>query len=580
MELLTVLEHPERIIETERYRRISTLEAYFKGSQYDKRPDWYTGLGNDDQQVPLRERRPCIVTRLPAAAVRQVVRFTLGEGRFPKIEAVPTDEASAVAGVTISEAEAADLTRYIEALAKDCHLKSVAMQFMRTALAYSSAGAVASVRRGHFTWDMPRPQHCWPFFMHDDPMEDVEALVWCYPFNKIIEENGKLVERQHFFRRDYKPEEIAVYKDALAPPIFGTYVEWQRDEAKTKPNDLGFSPVVWVRHSPDPHCFDIDGAGLYEPHLEEFDGLSFALSQQHRTIHYHGSPQPYETGVDDDEQPGGIARQTRPVKGPNNQPEYGGVMAGPFGVNPKPARKMSPDSIWSYRGKAMLGMLETSGKAFEIGEKHAKNIRARVLEAMSIVMVDPDTAAKQDITGIALQRLFAPMLALVDELREYYWEHALAKMIGVMLRITAQLNGVGILVPGAVRAAAILKRFFVPFEGETLWVAPQMTPTWGDYFSPSPDEIKAAVESANAAVDGKLITAETGTRYVAPYFGVESAEDEAEDVVEEAQAKDDANKETLHAAQKTLMTGMEQKPMAPAEPAAEPAEPAEPPEAE
>lgn len=557
MNLRTVFDHPERIVETDRYRRIARLDAYYRGTQYNHLPDWYTGLSSDGEQVPLRERRPCVISKLPAGTVRQAVRFTLGEGRFPKIAVDPMDAAEAVGGVGLSEDEAGELTKFVEALAKNACLKTVAMQLMRTALSCSSAAAVASVRRGRFTWDLPKPQAAWPFFLKDDPQEDVDALVWCYPFIKTVEEQGQLVSRLHYFRRDYGPESFTVYKDALASTTNGAWVEWQIDTESTKPNSLGFVPVVWLRNEPDPSCFDIDGAGLYESHLDDFDALSFALSQQHRTINYHGAPQPYETGVDEDERPGAIGRQARPVRAERSAANpsgaaYNAVMEGPFGVNPKPARKIAPDTIWTYHGKAEVGLLETSGKAFEIGDKHARNIRSRILEAMSIVMMDPDGAAKQDLSGKALARIYAPLLALVDDLREHYWDQMLARMISVMLRMVAVLGGKGIMVPGAESAAKILNRFFIPFDGETIWVPPQMTPAWGDYFSTSPEDTKIAVETAAQAKSEGLVKASTATAYVAPYFSVNDAEAEAEEVEEEATEKADSEKETLHAAQKAL----------------------------
>jgi len=570
VDLPTLAAHPERIVTTERYRRIAQLDAYYRGTQYDHLPDWYTGENRDGEAVPLRERRPCIVSKLPSAAVRQAVRFTLGEGRFPQIKVGEIEAAQAVAGVTLAEDEAAELTAYIAAVVADARLKSVAMQVMRTALACRTGVGVASLRRGHFCWDLPHPSACLPVFFEGDVAGDVDALLWCYPFGKTIEEGDRFVERMHFFRRDFGPEETIAYLDAPAPTVDQS-IDWQRDEDRTKPNEFGFVPAVWVRNMPDPHCHDSDGLSLYDGHLSEIDAHSFALSQQHRTINYHGAPQPYETNVEDGETPGAIGRQARPVRKGDGTQGYNSLMEGPFGVNPKPARKMAPDSIWTYHGKAELGLLETSGKAFEISGNHARNVRARFLEALSVVLMDPDTVSKQDLSGKALARIYAPLLALVDELREHYWDAMLARMISIMLRMTAKLGGKGIMVPGAERAAEILQRFNVPFDGATLWIEPPMTPEWGAYFSPTPEDTKVIVETAATAKGEGLITAETATRYVAADFGIADAEAEAEEIEGEASDKADREMASLHAAQKALAAAEtpEAAPEQPAQPAAD-----------
>jgi hypothetical protein len=70
--------------------------------------------------------------------------------------------------------------------------------------------------------------------------------------------------------------------------------------------------------------------------------------------------------------------------------------------------------------------------------------------------------------------------------------------------------------------------------GDSMWLPPHVTPLWGDYFAPSAEEAKLTVETAGAALEKGLVSAETATRYVASTFGVEDVEDELEDVTEEA----------------------------------------------
>jgi hypothetical protein len=535
---------PERLTETYRYKTLARLDAYYRGTQYDGRPDWWTGINGQDEQVPLRERKPCVIYPLPKAAVNQATRFTFGEGRFPTIQAEPLKAEDALRPqLAMDDAEAATLTKLIKSLCRQARLKSKARALMQRGLSTGTAVAVICIRRGRFTIDLPRAQDCTPTFQDDDPDGDVTALTWCYEFTKTVEEKGQLVERPYYYRRDVTTDEYVVYEDA--PKVVAAYnkgTEWVRDEKRTERHGLGFCPVVWIRNAPESHCGDIDGCSIYAELEDEFDALNYALSQRHRGIHYFATPQAYETNVGDDEQPAGP-----PVRQAKKQDSYSDpVKSGPFGVNSKPARRLAPDAIWSYKGEAHIGMLETSGKAFEVATAHVSDIRSRILEAINVVLLDPSTiAGKGEMSAKALAILFAPLLALVDELREQWWEDGIEKILQMMLRIIAvrhegSARG-ALLIPGSDKAAEILRRFILPIEDGTIWLPPCLTPTWGDYFSPTNKDVTDAVDAAEKAKNAQMITAKTATSYVAPYFGVADAAKEAEeaegDTAETAQDK-------------------------------------------
>jgi hypothetical protein len=551
--------NPERICETPRYRELTYLDAYLRGKQYDGRPEWFEGVNGKGEIVPLHERKPCVIYPLPAASVGQAVRFAVGEGRFPGVAVDEVDEDEAVApGLTVSEAEAEALTDLVAQLVENSCLKSASRVLMRTGMSARTAPAIVSVRRGKFMLEMPRPQDCIPKFIDGDPSADIEAMVWCYQYKKAVDQGGAIIEKPHWFRQDITSTEFITYEDE--PIEHGRQARWNVKDRKE--HGLGFCPVVWIRNMPEAHCSDIDGTAFYGDMLDEFDALNFSLSQRHRGIRYFGTPQAYETNVDENEEPADVGRRAKPIKGADGTGKYHpeDPMGGPFGVTPRKARKAAPDQIWSYKGPASLGILETTGKAFEVTSKHVLDIRARVLEALNVVLLDPETAMKQDLAGVALERLFSPMLAMVDELREHWWEHGIAKIIGMMLRIIAVTGGKGLLIPGVRKVAPMLSRFTVQTEVGPLWVSPRMTPAWGDYFSPGPDDINKGVDAAEKAAAAGLITKKTAAKYVAPYFGVDDPDAEAEE----------AEEESLEAASKAV----DEAQSAMGEPAAAEAEPA------
>jgi len=179
--------------------------------------------------------------------------------------------------------------------------------------------------------------------------------------------------------------------------------------------------------------------------------------------------------------------------------------------------------------------METTGKAFEVASKHVLDVRSRLLEAMDVVLMDSsEIAGKGELSAKALAMMYAPLLALVDELRDCWWATGLARILSMLLRITAKLGGRGILVPNARTVAAICQRFLVETEDEvtkatiTLWAPPKMLPSWGAYFSPTNAEIGELVDATVKARDGRLVSDATARRNVAPYFG-ETSTDEQED---------------------------------------------------
>jgi hypothetical protein len=513
---------PERIAATRRSQEIARLRHYYLGTQYDGRPDWFTGKGKGGEVVPLRERKPCIVYPLPKAACNQATRFTFGEGRFPQIAVPETDSDDAT--TTVSGDEGKVLTKYLANVIESARLKSAMRRLLRVGLSQRTAVAVLGVRRGRFTVDMPRPQDCFPRFIDDDPEGDVASMVWCYAFEKEVERGQAIVTETHLFRRDYTETEIVFYQDALVVP--GKAVEWVRDETRTTPHELGFCPVLWIRNLPAEDCQDIDGMALFEGLEDEFDALNFALSQRHRGIVYFGTPQAYETGVGEDEQPGAVARTERAAKTTTDaraaakdpyQKAAGGA-----------ARKTAPDQIWSYRSSdAKPGIIETTGVAFEVASKHVLDVRARILEAIDVVLLDPMTVAgKGELSAKALAMMYAPLLALVDELRDCWWSTGLARLLSMVLRITVALGGRGILVPQAGAVAKLCSRFLVAFEGVTLWVPPKMLPSWGSYFSPTNAEVGELVAATCAAKEGGLIKDATARRNVAGCFGEGETDDD------------------------------------------------------
>jgi hypothetical protein len=496
--------------------------AYFDGKQYDGRPDFWTG---GPQRRPLRERAPCVVYPLPKNAVREVSRFTFGDKRFPAVKVCAVDADNAVAGLAMSKEDAETVQTVITSIIKQTHLRVTMRSLQDDGLTVGSAVMVLGLKRGEFCVECPRAEHCLPTFEGDDPRAPVTRLVWCYEFEKVVQtQTGAIETRRFMFRREYDATNVQEFEPA--PVLPGRPIEWR--PLPPKPHGFSFCPVVWVCNSTEVNAGSFDGESLFEGVLDEFDALNFALSQRHRGITHFGVPQAYETGVDEDDGP-----QADGVQAGSRAYHRGDSALSPFGETDRsqaPARKVGPDQIWSYQGQSVnVGLVETTGKAFQVATEHVNDIGHRLKESMAVVLVNvAEVLGKGDMSAKFLELAYAPLLAHVDDLREFWWDRALRAVLVMALRMIVELGGRGVYIPRATNVARILGGRVLKTEQGPLWIAPELEPAWGDYFSPNNTDRKDAVEVAKSAREAGFISRRTGAAYVARFFGVTNVEKELE----------------------------------------------------
>jgi hypothetical protein len=571
---------PPHLIPTlARYAALKQLQEYFDSKQYAGRPDFWTGIkGTGGEPVPLRERAPCINYPLAKNAVRQTVRFMLGEGRWPALRVEhgegdegaeapePDGEEEDGADLGLSEAEAETLKAGLDELVEKSGLPTVFRRLVERGLATGTSVGVFTIRRGRFSVELPHARDCWPTFESDDPTLGVIRLTWAYRYRKQVPEGDQLVTKTFWFRRDFDAEATLIY-----PPVEettdGKTPQWAAPRAE--PHGLGFCPVLWFRNG-DHGNADVDGVSLYDGLLNELDAVNLALSQRHRGIHYHGSPQPWETGVE-----------------PGDGPEATGRKAGSFspddtagrqshGKVSEKARKQGPDKMWSYQGdNVKVGLLEATGSTFDATSKHVEDVRGRALEAMGVVIFNAEATMQlggSDMSAKLLRLIYAPLLALVADLRTATWGPALTACLGLMVRMIVALDGRGIRLRHAKRLAQLGKRFLVStasaVEGEgpsDVWTFPELELVWGPSFESSPADVSGGIEGAVKASTGGLIAQKTAAGYVAPFFGVKDTVAELK-AVEKERAKTQADAVKNEAARTAAVAAATPQPPAPQPP--------------
>lgn len=567
---------PPHLIPTlARYAELKRYQDYFDSKQYEGRPDFWTGKDAEGRVVPLRERAPCIVYPLPRNAVRQTSRFMLGEEQWPalRVEHAEGDEAEGDEGdgsdgadEGISEEDAEALRTGLEEIVAKARLRSIFKHIVERGLASCTSVAVLSLRRGRFVVDRPHARDCSPTFEGDDPGQPVKSMVWAYRFQKQVLVGTMLVPRTFWFRRDFTADATLIYEpvEDKGTPVWGA--------PKVEPHGLGFCPVLWFRNAA-PDNGSLDGTSLYHGLLNEIDAVNLALSQRHKGIHFHGTPQPYETGVEPGDGPEANARRADAYS-PDDKGATHGQVAGP-------ARAKGPDHIWSYQGESVrVSMLETSGASFEVTSKHVEDVRSRALEAMGVVIFNAESTiamGSSDMSAKLLRLIYAPLLALIGDMRADTWGPALIDLLSMMVRMIVAVGGRGVRLRSARKLARLGARFTVRtasgVEGEEpidVWSFPDVELIWGSSFEASPNDIASGIDSATKAKDGGHVARKTAATFVAPFFGVKDVDAELKLIDRERAAAQAESVKGEAARAKAVAEATPPKPPVPEQPEQEP----------
>lgn len=554
---------------TRRFWEIDKLERYYAGNQHDGKPSWWDG------EVPARERHPCVLSGLPKAAVEQAVRFTLGEGKFPQLRFEGSEEKRAIAGIdlSLSVEEAETLDRLWSEISKQIKIKLVFREALRRGLATRTCCGVFSIRDGELSVELFNSKHCeitWETGFKKAP----KSLECRYIFPREELENGNPKEVWYWYRRVINAQSDIVYNEVRVED--GDEPKWTVNPELSADHNSGMCPVFWWGNLPRMDVKDDDGVALIDGCEDEIDAIDYALSVRHTGAFVYGSPQAWETGVVDGKGPDNTGRTAGTIDyfntiGPDGTPA--GIKG--FRSNEKPARKRSAFTNWTYEDiEVKVGLLETNGGAEKMVTAHITDLRARLLEAIQVVLLDPSSVAgNSDMSAKLLELMYAPLLALVDDLRECWGDH-LRAFCSQLFRFLSHHHKAGstIFLSSLDEAAPILERFNVQLAaGGVTWLPPESNLSWGDYFAPTAADIREAVELARSARGGKtagdkndsegepLITRKRAVEYIAPYFGIENVDAELEELDEEREEKRAEEEERAEAELQAALTQLDAK---------------------
>lgn len=491
--------------ETERYWRIQRLRRQWQGTGYDGRPSFWDGT------VPLRERAPCVQSLIGRTAGSRLVSLVFGERTYPALHL-----STQAYGMALADAEREALRALVEELERVAHLRRAMRMILAEGLEVGTVVVLCEILEGSPTVKLIPAEWCEPVFEADG--RTLRSLVI---ERKLLHGDQKM----YVHRREISPPRDCVYAPVLAERASREPIDWARVEVIAEA-PCAFVPAVWHRHGAEPIYGDtsIDGHALLEGLEDEVEALDLAMSQLHRNALYNGEPQMIRTGVD-------------PVEDQAVIPQ--GRMGTTLGVFDRMFRRAdgdraavkSPQKIWNLPVGADAKLLESTGAGASIIEGNVANLRRVIVDALGVVLADPDQLGTGELSARALSLLMAPMIAHADDLRTEYGD-LLVLIVDMILRLVAGTSGTVYLATLAAARPA-LERVYRTLSAHRL-----LTLQWGEYFEPAWSEVQAAITAAQAGNGNRpVMTLEESRSLVSPLLGLTATIEELK--TEESQGVDD-----------------------------------------
>lgn len=483
---------------SQRAKHLRQLESYVQGTQYEGMPDWFS------DKKPLWERAPCIVIPIVRNAIDSNTDLLLGEGRFPSFR---------VGG--LADEAATDFEAAIVAVVKQARFKAAAREVFSAGQSTGSACAIFGVRSGRLFIDTLTSWWCQPELATDGTVLSLEVK---YPYLKLIRQaDGTETYVCKLYRRIIDAQSDTTFlpgdcrEDGIEP-------KWVPDPKQTYAHGLGFCPVVWFPHLKGCSAVDdFDGKAIHEHLTDEIRAYDFAVSQRHRAALYAGDPQWTEIGVEPGYNPTGNARKAE-VPGslygrPGDAARGGYISESP---NAGKVRKKSPGTIWQYPGKnpeVKVELHTLPGDALQALDAHAKDLRAKLAEALGVVFIDPESLPNESrISGKALESFKSRQLDKVNHYRADFGDRFILPAIGMLLRVAIQTN---LTIP----ALPVVRRV-AEADPSWSWHCPNIDLIWGAYFQPSGQEEEMLIRATSEALAAGITTRRAAVEKLQKVLGV------------------------------------------------------------
>ncbi len=374
--------------------RLRILKMFLDGSIYDQLTSFnieYTGGGaigvNAGQYIPLSQRRPSVLYRIPKIIVDESVSMLFGEDHFPK-----------------AYCEHDETNEFLDYINEDCGLHYAMIDAAKIG-SLGSVCIIVKVLEGKFYFEVLGTRRLTPVFDQKNP----GVLVKLTEKRKI--DGATLIsqgypgidseEKNKFFYvvREWTKTEEIYYKPYLVEEEENQETfKPKRDNENSSVHDLGFLPAVWIKNTPN--CHHIDGDCTFEAALDISIEIDYQLSQLGRLLKYNSDP-------------------TLVIKNPSSL--EGTQLIKSIGA-------LNLDE----KGDAYL--LEMSNASTTAVIDYVRCLREFALESVRGNRANPDKLSAVH-SGKALQMLNSSLIALVCEMRITYGEFGLIKIYRMILDI-------------------------------------------------------------------------------------------------------------------------------------------------
>jgi hypothetical protein len=519
-----------------RYRELDRLQRFFDCTQYDTRVGW-----NDPSDVPLQERKPCIIFPSARAAIESHTNFALGEGKFPTVRSLTNEDDTAQDG--LSKADSQKLDAFNERFVSLAHIESASRQLLRMGQAARSACAVLGFRKGIPSVEAVWAKCCTPTFNPQDPDEVIRLEI---SYRYIEQERDPLTAEWapvvYQYRRVIDDKSDTTFLPVRIDDKSQFPVSSTPDKTRTVAHNFGVCPVIWWR------CMGgidtgtgYDGHAIHETILSAIEALDMSLSQRHRAALYAGDPQWFLSGIDPDNPVAPQGRRSRvditadnPTGDPKKTGEWGGALYG-VGPNGRGVAKKGPGVVWASESPdAKASLVTLPGEALDAISDHASDVLNKIAETMSWVRIDPIALrGTADISAKAMTIMYAKQLSRVAQLRQDFGDKCLLPMLSLFYRMLIKV-GAGAYLPGLAKVMPILLKMQVQIAGGVqIWFAPKLKLQWPDYFDPSDADEMTRVTMSSAALGGGLVTLASAVEHIKSVFGIGNVEQYVETLKKE-----------------------------------------------
>lgn len=499
---LTIPLAPVRLVdlcETPRMRNLDRLESYYRLTQdAAKLYDWngyFYGYGAEAPIkpgwfVPYSKRRPSARYHIARMVVRRLTSLLFGKDRFPEI--------------TVQGSE--DDEDYARALVDESRLKLRMIEGRNLGGAMGTACFSFAFVEGKPRVEVHNAKHCTVLRWANENDHRPAAVLSAYSYpRQVWDPQAQRMRELRYYAVRYWDETIEATWDPIPAKVAETIGWMNAVPRRVTAHAFGFCPFYWVQNVAD-SC-EPDGEGDYEGFEGDFDEINQLLSAVSKGTKSNVDPT--------------LVIKMDPSRNTGN------------------VQKGSENAIFSEGGAEYL---ELKGQAVQAAVQLLERERAYTLDALGVVVADPEKMAGSAQSGRALEILYAPMLALCDLLREQYGTFGVKPIVRDMMRAARILAARGETVvlpprvetkkpappkPGEPPAPPEEHEEVVVVERKPGTSDVEITLSWNPYFPPTWEDITKAVTSAQTASGGKpVISQRTAVSTVASLFGVQNVDAE------------------------------------------------------